>query len=115
MTTRAPMAPCTLCGVVPYPPAWNAEAEEWVMSCPCCGRSAVGLSEDLAREHWAAEMARPEVDKDKVLDLLDSIEAAMCDLEGLRRIPGAMTAWHAWMDAYREIRACILEAREARP
>lgn len=117
MATRAPMRRCPLCGIVPEPPAWNAQAEEWSVSCPCCGASATGLSEDLAREAWAArtEPAEPTPeDADRTLALLDSIEAAMCDMEGIRQIPGAMTAWHRWMDAYRELRMCILEARGAR-
>lgn len=115
MTTRAPMSPCTLCGIVPHPPSYNADTDEYVVSCPCCGRGAAGASEDLARENWAAAMNKPEPDKDGMLKLLDSIEAAMCDLEGLRQIPGAMTVWHRWEDAYKDLRKCIMEARRESP
>lgn len=114
MATRSPMRRCPLCGIVPNPPSWNSEAEEWVVSCPCCGSSVTGLSEDLARDAWASRTEPPvptAEDHDAVLDLLDSIEMAMCDVEGIRKVPGAMDAWHRWMDAYRELRACILEAR----
>ncbi len=111
MATRAPMLRCALCGLVPPRPYLNAETGDWGISCPCCDRTVRGDTEDEARERWAEANSRPAPNPDRVLDLLDSIEMAMCDVEGIRRIPGAMDAWHRWMDAFRELRACILEAR----
>ncbi len=110
MTARPPMRRCALCGIVPAPPAWNAQAGEYVISCPCCGRSATGESEGSAREAWAEMMRGPEPDLGGALELLDAIEAAMCDLEAIRTVPGAMTAWHDWMDALGRLRAVVEEA-----
>ena len=115
MATRAPMLRCELCGIVPPSPYLNSETGDWGITCPCCDRTVWSDTEDGVREAWAELNGKPpqtQAEQDKVLALLDSIEAAMCDVEGIRRIPGAMDAWHRWMDAYRELRACILEAKK---
>ena len=106
---RTPMVPCMACGIVPAL-AYNTAAGEFSISCPCCGRSVSGPFEADARGAWAELNAKPPAPLTPALELLDSIEEAMCDLEAIRTVPGAMTAWHRWMDAYRELRMILLEA-----
>lgn len=111
MNARPPMRRCALCGIVPPRPYLNAETEDWGISCPCCDRTVWGRDEDEARERWAEANSRPAPNPDRALDLLDAIEAAMCDLEAIRTVPGAMSAWHDWMDALGRIRRAIEEVQ----
>jgi hypothetical protein len=108
--SRAPAIRCSACDIVPLPPAYNAGSGRWVVSCPCCGRAASGDTEAGAREAWADGNRRGKGPLGPALELLDAIEAAMCDLEAIRTVPGAMTAWHDWMDALGRLRAVVEEA-----
>lgn len=82
--------------------------------CPLCGRMALAETEAEARGMWAKMNEKPKPALSPALELLDSIEAAMCDLEAIRQVPGAMTAWQRWADDLRELRRIVEEAeREA--
>lgn len=102
-----PLVPCVLCDQVPGAPDCVGV---WRITCPICGRTAKGSLEAEARERWAEMNAKTARPLGPALDLLDSIEAAMCDLEAIRTVPGAMTVWHRWMDDFKELRKIVEEA-----
>ena len=105
------LVPCALCGIVPGRP--DVRDGLWRVVCPLCGRESAGPSEADARAQWAQDNAKAPAPLSPALELLDSIEAAMCDLEAIRTVPGAMTVWHRWMDDLRELRELIGEAENA--
>ena len=110
---RVPLSPCVLCDQVPGAPVMRPDGW-WRVMCPLCGRMALSETEAEAREMWAKMNERPKAPLSPALELLDSIESAMCDLEAIRQVPGAMDAWHKWMDALKELRAAVEKAeREA--
>ena len=104
----APLVPCVLCDQVPGAP--DCVGGTWRIVCPLCGRTAKGSFEADVREQWARMNAKTARPLGPALDLLDSIEAAMCDLEAIRSVPGAMDVWHRWMDDLKELRRMIEEA-----
>ena len=107
--TRVPLSPCVLCDQVPGAPVLRQDGW-WRVMCPLCGRMALSETEAEAREMWAKMNAKPKPPLSPALELLDSIEAAMCDLEAIRSVPGAMTVWQRWMDDLRELRRIVEEA-----
>lgn len=107
----APLLPCILCDQVPGAP--DCAGGTWRIVCPICGRTAKGSLEADARGQWAEMNAKTARPLGPALDLLDSIEAAMCDLEAIRQIPGAMDVWHRWMDDLNELRK-LAEEEEGR-
>ena len=109
--TRAPLSPCVLCDQVPGAPDHRMDGS-WRIVCPICGREATGPSEADVRLQWAEMNAKPAPSLSPALELLDSIEAAMCDLEAIRTVPGAMTAWQRWADDLKELRRIVEEAEE---
>ena len=98
----APLLPCILCDQVPGAP--DCAGGTWRIVCPICGRAAKGSFEAEARGRWAEMNAKGPKSMSRVLETLDGIESAMCDLEAIRQIPGAMDVWHRWMDDLRELR-----------
>lgn len=98
----APLLPCILCDQVPGAP--DCAGGTWRIVCPICGRAAKGSLEADARGRWAGMNAKGPESMSRVLETLDGIESAMCDLEAIRQIPGAMDVWHRWMDDLRELR-----------
>ena len=106
----APLVPCVLCDQVPGAP--DCVGGTWRIVCPICGREAIGSSEADARGRWAEMNARAPKPLGPALDLLDSIESAMCDLEAVRQVPGAMDVWHRWMDDLKELRKIVEEAEK---
>lgn len=106
---ETPLIPCRLCDRVP-----SSEGTEygWEVRCPICGRGAHCPTEERARLKWNEINLPRKPTRAESLELLDSIEDAMCDLEGLRTIPGAMDAWSRWMDDLAEIRRLVEEAGE---
>ena len=110
MAEGCPLVPCALCDLVPGRPD-RREDGCWRIVCPMCGRKAVADSEDDVREVWMRMNARPPAPLSPALELLDSIEAAMCDLEAIRIVPGAMTAWCRWMDDLEALRRIVREAQ----
>ena len=109
MAEGCPLVPCSLCDLVPGRPG-RREDGRWRIVCPMCGREAVGPFEDTVRVVWLTMNAKPPAPLSPALELLDSIEAAMCDLEAIRAVPGAMTVWQRWMDDLAELRRIIEEA-----
>ena len=109
MAEGCPLVPCALCDLVPGRPD-RMEDGSWRIVCPMCGRKAVADSEADVRGIWLKMNAKPPAPLSPALELLDSIEAAMCDLEAIRTVPGAMTAWQRWMDDLAELRRIIEEA-----
>jgi len=97
-----------LCDQVPGRP--DRQDGTWRIVCPICGRGVEADSESDARRRWELANPRPSPSRSDALALLDAIEDAMCDLEALRTVPGAMTAWSRWMDDLREIRRLVEEA-----
>lgn len=110
MAEGCPLVPCALCDLVPGRPD-RREDGCWRIVCPMCGREAVADSEDDVRGEWVRMNAKPPAPLSPALELLDSIEAAMCDLEAIRTVPGAMTAWQRWMDDLAELRRIVKEAQ----
>ena len=108
MAEGCPLVPCALCDLVPGAP--RHEDGCWRVVCPMCGREAVAPFEADVRGEWMQMNAKPPAPLSPALELLDSIEAAMCDLEAIRTVPGAMTAWQRWMDDLAELRRIIEEA-----
>lgn len=102
---RVPLVPCVLCDQVPGAP--DCVGGTWRIVCPICGRTAKGGSETDVRGRWAEMNIKAPRPLGPALELLDSIEAAMCDLEAIRTVPGAMDIWHRWMDDLRELREAI--------
>lgn len=109
---RSPLLPCALCDQVPGQP-W-VQSGTWRIACPICGRTAKGSFEADAREQWARMNAKGPAPLSPALELLDSIESAMCDLEAIRTVPGAMDVWHRWTDDLNELRRLVREAEEGR-
>ena len=110
MAEGCPLVPCALCDLVPGRPD-RREDGSWRIVCPMCGREAVAGSEDDVRGVWMRMNERKPLPLSPALELLDSIEAAMCDLEAVRIVPGAMTAWCRWMDDLEALRRIIKEAQ----
>ena len=105
-----PLVPCVLCDQVPGMP--GIIGGRWRIVCPLCGREATGDFEADVRRRWAEMNIKASRPLSPALDLLDSIEAAMCDLEAIRQVPGAMDVWHRWMDDLKELRKIVEEAGE---
>lgn len=106
-----PLVPCVLCDQVPGMPD-RLPSGIWHIVCPICGREAKGTTSDEARQRWAEFNVRRPKPLSTALDLLDSIESAMCDLEAIRAVPGAMDIWHRWMDDLKELRRLVEEAEK---
>lgn len=107
---RVPLVPCVLCDQVPGAP--DCTGGTWRIVCPICGRTAKGSLEAEVREQWARMNARAPRPLGPALELLDSIESAMCDLEAIRSVPGAMDVWHRWTDDLKELRKLVEEAEK---
>lgn len=106
---ETPLIPCRLCD---HSPVSERTEHGWEIDCPICGRGVHSPTEERARLQWN-RLNLPRVPtRAESLELLDAIESAMCDLEGLRTIPGAMDAWHRWEDDLEEIRRLVEEASE---
>ena len=105
MAEGCPLVPCALCDLVPGAP--RHENGEWRIVCPMGGREAVAPFEADVRGEWMKINSKPPAPLAPALELLDAIEAAMCDLEAIRQVPGAMTAWHRWQDALQELRRLV--------
>ena len=109
MAEGCPMLPCSLCDLVPGRPD-RREDGSWRIVCPICGRKAVADSEADVRGVWMRMNAQAAPPLSPVLSRLDGIEEAMCSLEAIRRVPGAMDVWQRWMDDLRELRRIVEEA-----
>lgn len=109
---RSPLLPCVLCDQVPGQPMISGG--KWRVMCPLCGRSAESMTEDGARSEWERMNAKEPAPLSPALELLDSIESAMCDLEAIRQVPGAMDVWHRWTDDLGELRKIVREYEEGR-
>ena len=110
MAEGCPLVPCALCDLVPGRPD-RREDGRWRIVCPMCGREAVADFEADVRGEWMQMNARKPLPLSPALELLDSIEAAMCDLEAIRIVPGAMSAWCRWMDDLEALRRIVREAQ----
>ena len=110
MAEGCPLVPCSLCDLVPGRPD-RMEDGSWRIVCPMCGRKAVAPFEATVRVVWQTMNERPPAPLSPALELLDSIEAAMCDLEAIRIVPGAMSAWCRWMDNLEALRRIVREAQ----
>ena len=108
---RVPLVPCVLCDQVPGMPD-RLPSGIWHIVCPICGREAKGTTSDEVRQRWAEFNAKRPKPLSTALDLLDTIESAMCDLEAIRTVPGAMDIWHRWMDDLCELRELISKGAE---
>lgn len=100
-----PLVPCALCDLVPGRP--DRQDGVWQIACPICGRRARGETEEVARARWLEFNQKEKPEPSASLELLDAIESAMCDLEAVRTVPGAMTVWHRWMDDLHELRRLV--------
>ena len=109
MAEGCPMLPCSLCDLVPGRPESQPDGR-WRIRCPICGREAFGADEDGARAEWLRLNAQVAPPLSPVLSRLDEIEEAMCSLEAIRRVPGAMDVWQRWMDDLHELRRIVEEA-----
>ena len=110
MAEGCPLVPCALCDLVPGRPDRQPDGT-WRIVCPMCGREAVADFEADVRGIWLTMNERKPLPLSPALELLDSIEAAMCDLEAIRIVPGAMSAWCRWMDDLAELRRIVKEAQ----
>ena len=110
MAEGCPLVSCSLCDLVPGRPD-RMEDGSWRIVCPMCGREAVADFEADVRGVWLTMNERPPAPLSPALELLDSIEAAMCDLEAIRIVPGAMSAWCRWMDDLEALRSIVREAQ----
>lgn len=110
MAEGCPLVPCALCDLVPGRPD-RMEDGSWRIVCPMCGREAVADFEADVRGEWMRMNERKPLPLSPALELLDSIEAAMCDLEAIRIVPGAMSAWCRWMDDLEALRSIVREAQ----
>lgn len=109
MAEGCPLVPCALCDLVPGRPD-RTEDGSWRIVCPMCGREAVAPFEADVRGEWLRLNAQVAPPLPPVLSRLDEIEEAMCDLEAIRRVPGAMDVWQRWMDDLHELRRIVEEA-----
>ena len=110
MAEGCPLVPCALCDLVPGRPDRQSDGT-WRIVCPMCGREAVADFEADVRGIWLTMNERKPLPLSPALELLDSIEAAMCDLEAIRIVPGAMSAWCRWMDDLEALRRIVREAQ----
>lgn len=94
---------CPLCGGIP-------EAARTAVRCPSCGLEARETETSTAMEGWirmCAQMRGMAPDLAACLEIIEAMDDALGDLEAIRRLPGAMDAWHRISEALGELRAIV--------